>query len=100
MLFLQLFCKSQIISELKKNKNKNLIGRAYNFLHLFADVTLPRLKAFIPQLLSRLHIEALLHGNITKQVGDRDFSNLLWIIATEIFPYLRLLTTTVCLCTH
>lgn len=34
-----------------------------------SDVTLPRLKAFIPQLLSRLHIEALLHGNITKQVG-------------------------------
>ncbi|XP_043912631.1 insulin-degrading enzyme isoform X4 [Protopterus annectens] len=33
------------------------------------DVTLPRLKAFIPQLLSRLHIEALLHGNITKQVA-------------------------------
>jgi len=33
------------------------------------DVTLPRLKAFISQLLSRLHIEALLHGNITKQVG-------------------------------
>ncbi|CAI5653429.1 unnamed protein product [Oreochromis niloticus] len=31
------------------------------------DVTLPRLKAFIPQLLSRLHIEALLHGNITKE---------------------------------
>ncbi|XP_071071874.1 insulin-degrading enzyme isoform X6 [Dasypus novemcinctus] len=33
------------------------------------DVTLPRLKAFIPQLLSRLHIEALLHGNITKQAA-------------------------------
>lgn len=33
-----------------------------------ADVTLPRLKAFIPQLLSRLHIEALLHGNIPKEV--------------------------------
>uniref|UniRef100_A0A671U714 Insulin-degrading enzyme n=1 Tax=Sparus aurata TaxID=8175 RepID=A0A671U714_SPAAU len=31
------------------------------------DVTLPRLKAFIPQLLSRLHIEVLLHGNITKE---------------------------------
>ncbi|XP_048125258.1 insulin-degrading enzyme isoform X2 [Alosa alosa] len=31
------------------------------------DVTLHRLKAFIPQLLSRLHIEALIHGNITKQ---------------------------------
>nr|XP_057920921.1 insulin-degrading enzyme isoform X2 [Doryrhamphus excisus] len=31
------------------------------------DVTFPRLKAFIPQLLSRLHIEALLHGNITKE---------------------------------
>lgn len=37
--------------------------------YLFVDVTLPRLKAFISQLLSRLHIEALLHGNITKQVG-------------------------------
>ncbi|TNM99655.1 hypothetical protein fugu_012688 [Takifugu bimaculatus] len=35
------------------------------------DVTLPRLKAFIPQLLSRLHIEALLHGNITKEVEKR-----------------------------
>ncbi|CAH2322379.1 insulin-degrading enzyme isoform X2 [Pelobates cultripes] len=33
------------------------------------DVTLPRLKAFIPQLLSRLHVEALLHGNITKQTA-------------------------------
>uniref|UniRef100_A0A3Q3AY03 Insulin-degrading enzyme n=1 Tax=Kryptolebias marmoratus TaxID=37003 RepID=A0A3Q3AY03_KRYMA len=32
------------------------------------DVTLPRLRAFIPQLLSRLHIEALLHGNITKEL--------------------------------
>ncbi|KAM9727441.1 insulin-degrading enzyme isoform 2-T2 [Menidia menidia] len=31
------------------------------------DVTLHRLKAFIPQLLSRLHIEALLHGNIPKE---------------------------------
>uniref|UniRef100_A0A3Q3GM64 Insulin-degrading enzyme n=1 Tax=Labrus bergylta TaxID=56723 RepID=A0A3Q3GM64_9LABR len=31
------------------------------------DVTLARLKAFIPQLLSRLHIEALLHGNIPKE---------------------------------
>ncbi|XP_038140028.1 insulin-degrading enzyme [Cyprinodon tularosa] len=31
------------------------------------DVTLPRLRAFIPQLLSRLHIEALLHGNIPKE---------------------------------
>ncbi|XP_072413834.1 insulin-degrading enzyme isoform X1 [Chiloscyllium punctatum] len=33
------------------------------------DVTLIRLKAFIPQLLSRLHIEALLHGNITRQTS-------------------------------
>ncbi|CAM5157075.1 unnamed protein product [Natator depressus] len=33
------------------------------------DVTLLRLKAFISQLLSRLHIEALLHGNITKQAA-------------------------------
>ncbi|XP_073541342.1 insulin-degrading enzyme isoform X2 [Phyllobates terribilis] len=34
------------------------------------DVTLLRLKAFIPQLLSRLHVEALLHGNITKQTAQ------------------------------
>lgn len=40
------------------------------------DVTLPRLRAFIPQLLSRLHIEALLHGNITKEVCS--FIVLLW----------------------
>ncbi|CAJ0917258.1 unnamed protein product [Ranitomeya imitator] len=33
------------------------------------DVTLLRLKAFIPQLLSRLHVEALLHGNINKADG-------------------------------
>ncbi|XP_035767090.1 insulin-degrading enzyme isoform X2 [Neolamprologus brichardi] len=31
------------------------------------DVTLPRLNIFIPQLLSRLHIKVLLHGNITKE---------------------------------
>lgn len=68
VIFLQLFCKSQIISEVFFLEN--LIGRAYYFLLLFTDVTLPRLKAFIPQLLSRLHIEALLHGNITKQVRD------------------------------
>ncbi|XP_013766820.1 insulin-degrading enzyme-like [Pundamilia nyererei] len=34
---------------------------------MYVNVTLPRLKAFIPQLLSRLHMEALLHGNITKE---------------------------------
>ncbi|KAM9326665.1 insulin-degrading enzyme [Gastrophryne carolinensis] len=33
------------------------------------DVTLPRLKAFIPQLLSRLHVEALLHGNIVRKTA-------------------------------
>ncbi|XP_024120451.1 insulin-degrading enzyme [Oryzias melastigma] len=31
------------------------------------DVTLPRLQAFRALLLSRLHIEALIHGNITKE---------------------------------
>ncbi|XP_033106697.1 insulin-degrading enzyme-like [Anneissia japonica] len=31
------------------------------------EVTVERLTAFIPQLLSRLHIEALFHGNLTKQ---------------------------------
>uniref|UniRef100_A0AAX7VC14 Insulin-degrading enzyme n=1 Tax=Astatotilapia calliptera TaxID=8154 RepID=A0AAX7VC14_ASTCA len=31
------------------------------------DVTPPRLNIFIPQLLSRLHIKVLLHGNITKE---------------------------------
>lgn len=49
-------------------KTKHLVSRVC-VSYTFTDVTLPRLKAFIPQLLSRLHIEALLHGNITKQVG-------------------------------
>ncbi|XP_068597613.1 insulin-degrading enzyme [Brachionichthys hirsutus] len=31
------------------------------------DVTLPCLQAFISQLLSRFHIEAFIHGNITKE---------------------------------
>ncbi|XP_072026752.1 insulin-degrading enzyme-like [Amphiura filiformis] len=31
------------------------------------EVTIPALKAFIPRLLSRLHIEALVHGNMNKQ---------------------------------
>lgn len=66
------FCSSSV--SLKSSQScfffKDLVDRAYNFSPLLADVTLPRLKAFIPQLLSRLHIEALLHGNITKQVGD------------------------------
>uniref|UniRef100_A0A3B3I270 Insulin-degrading enzyme n=1 Tax=Oryzias latipes TaxID=8090 RepID=A0A3B3I270_ORYLA len=35
------------------------------------DVSLPRLQAFRAQLLSRLHIEALIHGNITKESALR-----------------------------
>ncbi|XP_033632870.1 insulin-degrading enzyme-like [Asterias rubens] len=31
------------------------------------EVTIDRMKAFIPQFLSRLHIEALVHGNMTQQ---------------------------------
>ncbi|XP_071947721.1 insulin-degrading enzyme-like [Antedon mediterranea] len=31
------------------------------------EVTVERLKAFIPQLLSRLHVEALFYGNLSKQ---------------------------------
>eukprot|EP00064_Thunnus_orientalis_P002979 superscaffoldBa00000234_g2987 len=42
-------------------------GVASGMNAILVNVTLPRLKAFIPQLLSRLHIEALLHGNITKE---------------------------------
>lgn len=33
------------------------------------DVTFDRLKAFIPQLLSKLYFEGLMHGNITKQTS-------------------------------
>ncbi|KAK7485900.1 hypothetical protein BaRGS_00022895, partial [Batillaria attramentaria] len=36
-------------------------------LQALEDVTVERLQAFIPQLLSLLYIEALLYGNITKQ---------------------------------
>ena len=38
-------------------------------LSLSSELTVERLKSFIPQLLSRLHIEFLIYGNITKQVG-------------------------------
>ncbi|XP_022094344.1 insulin-degrading enzyme-like [Acanthaster planci] len=31
------------------------------------EVTVERLKLFIPQFMSRLHVEALIHGNMTKQ---------------------------------
>ena len=30
--------------------------------------------AFIPDLLGRLHIECLFHGNLTKEVGETYFS--------------------------
>lgn len=53
----------------------------------FADVTLPRLKAFIPQLLSRLHIEALLHGNITKEVGQFFFFFLNSMTSSSLRTY-------------
>jgi len=35
----------------------------------FSDVTVEKLQAFIPQLLSLLYTEGLIHGNVTKQVG-------------------------------
>lgn len=34
-----------------------------------SEVTLEKLKAFIPDLLGRLHIECLFHGNLTKEVS-------------------------------
>ncbi|KAI0220840.1 Insulin-degrading enzyme [Lamellibrachia satsuma] len=34
------------------------------------EVTIDRLKAFVPQLLSRLHIDFLVYGNITKQRAE------------------------------
>ncbi|XP_063194489.1 insulin-degrading enzyme [Chroicocephalus ridibundus] len=53
-----------------KQDDKFFLPKAcLNFEFFSLDVTLPRLKAFIAQLLSRLHIEALLHGNITKQAA-------------------------------
>lgn len=52
------------------------------------DVTLPRLKAFISQLLSRLHIEALLHGNITKQVGfDVLLMDIYYLFSPQILAF-------------
>ena len=35
----------------------------------FSDVTVEKLQAFVPQLLSLLYAEGLIHGNVTKQVG-------------------------------
>ena len=36
------------------------------FSLLLTELTLERLKQFIPQLLSRLYIETLIYGNVTK----------------------------------
>ena len=33
------------------------------------EVTLEKLEAFIPQLLSRLYLEMLVYGNVTREVG-------------------------------
>lgn len=39
-------------------------------LHVsFPEMTVEKLDAFIPQLLSKLYIEGLIYGNVTKQVG-------------------------------
>lgn len=38
------------------------------------EVTLEKLVAFIPDLLGRLHIECLFHGNLTKEVSATYFS--------------------------
>ena len=35
-----------------------------------SEVTYEKVTAFLPQLLSKLYIEGLVYGNITKQVGD------------------------------
>lgn len=34
---------------------------------LFSEITIDKLEAFIPQVLSKMHIECLLHGNINKE---------------------------------
>ena len=40
-------------------------------VHTFLiDVTAEQLQAFIPSLFSRVYIEALLHGNISKKVME------------------------------
>ena len=52
------------------------------YLHslVFSELTVERLKSFIPQLLSRLHIEFLIYGNITKQVRrDRNVQSHLMV---------------------
>lgn len=37
------------------------------FLLLIAEITIERLEAFIPQVLSKMHIECLIHGNANKE---------------------------------
>ena len=34
-----------------------------------SEMTVEKLDAFIPQLLSKLYIEGLIYGNVTKQVS-------------------------------
>lgn len=35
---------------------------------MFSEMTVEKLDVFIPQLLSKLYIEGLIYGNVTKQV--------------------------------
>lgn len=37
-------------------------------LILLTELTLEKVEAFIPQILSKVHIECLIHGNADKQV--------------------------------
>ena len=44
-------------------------GKFYSFRTVcFSDVNADKVQAFIPHLLSKLHLEGLVYGNATKQV--------------------------------
>lgn len=55
-----------------RNSSLSIFRIAHSILTnilIFLGVTLESLKKFIPELLSAVHIEALVHGNVTKEVS-------------------------------
>jgi secreted Zn-dependent insulinase-like peptidase len=43
----------------------NCVNFIFDFI---TELTLEKVEAFIPQILSKMHIECLIHGNADKQV--------------------------------
>lgn len=55
---------------------------------VFTEVTFENLKAFIPRLLSKLYVEALVYGNVTTQVS------ILIVCVTECYVLLLCIKVT------